>query len=165
MSADPGFPLKFTHEVTELYLHENVLLAFKKAIQKQGDNENFGIIIGSKSDGKETYWIEKITTPFPKDSSSFSSFVLKDPNHQLVVDHAFEYSNGRLGYLGTWHTHPESHPSPSEIDETDWVQCVSKNKDRQLFFFIIGRKEISAFKHAERKFLRMKIDKTVEDYI
>lgn len=158
MSADRGFPLKFTHEVTEVYLHESVLLVFKKAIQKEVDNEKFGVIIGSKTNEKETYWIERITTPFTKDSSTFSSFLLQDPHHQLSVDRAFEISNGRLGYLGTWHTHPESHPSPSEVDERDWLKCVSKNKDRQLFFFIIGSREISVFKPFKNKFVKMVMD-------
>ncbi|MDO9141866.1 MAG: Mov34/MPN/PAD-1 family protein [Methylobacter sp.] len=109
------------------------------------DHEKFGVIIGSCSEIKDEYWVESITTPFPNDRSTRYSFLLRDRNHQKAVDLAFVESGGTSIYLGTWHTHPELIPTPSLIDKMDWLSCIGKNPGRQLFFVIVGTKEIRVF--------------------
>jgi integrative and conjugative element protein (TIGR02256 family) len=35
-------------------------------------------------------------------------------------------TGGEVDYLGEWHTHPESIPSPSGIDQHEWSRLMSK---------------------------------------
>lgn len=109
------------------------------------DDERFGVIIGSRSETLNEYNIEMVTAPFPKDESTRHSFLLKDENHQSAVNRAFEDTVGTSAYLGTWHTHPELIPTPSTIDKKDWKSCTIRNRDRQLFFVIVGTQEVSVF--------------------
>ncbi|MFX9397410.1 Mov34/MPN/PAD-1 family protein, partial [Acinetobacter baumannii] len=54
-------------------------------------------------------------------------------------------SNGTSVYLGTWHSHPQNIPTPSNIDYADWKSCILRNPDRQLFFAIVGIQAIRIF--------------------
>ncbi len=124
----------------------NVLQAWEEYRQvEMHDPERFGVIIGSRTEGKKEYWIESVTKPYAGDQAARSSFRLQDQNHQNSVDVAFEQSDGTSIYLGTWHTHPELIPAPSSIDKNDWVSCIRRNSGRQLFFVIVGLSEIRVF--------------------
>lgn len=70
---------------------------------------------------------------------------MKDPFHQKTIDKAFKESNGELGYIGTWHTHPQDEPIPSIIDLNDWGQCALRNPDRQLVFVIVGKTQVNIY--------------------
>lgn len=70
---------------------------------------------------------------------------MRDPSHQQAIDKAFEQSNGELGYIGTWHTHPQCVPVPSIIDLNDWAQCTLRNPDRQLVFAIVGIEQVNVY--------------------
>ncbi|MFB2706983.1 Mov34/MPN/PAD-1 family protein [Marinobacter shengliensis] len=157
MCVETAFPVLFADESTHVYIHEDVVAAFQQARQSGNEKERFGVIIGSKDNGKECYWIEYLTEPYSGDDSGFKSFTLKDPAHQAVVDQKFKESDGRLAYLGTWHTHPEPFPAPSSVDLRDWSKCLSRNDDRQLFFCIVGTSEFRFFRRQNRKFHQMKM--------
>jgi len=101
-------------------------------------SEAFGVIIGSYEKVAEACKIERVTMPGKRDIQSRSRFVLQDPCHQKAVDLAFHQSDGCLGYLGTWHTHPVAIPTPSMVDIKDWLACCKRNPDRQLYFVIVG---------------------------
>jgi len=123
----------------QLCVSESVIDIWKKHRQVNADmHESFGVMIGSQENEPVSVVIEDVTTPLQKDRHSRSNFLLIDKGHQKAVDAAFKKSNGILGYLGTWHTHPENNPNPSAIDITDWHQCIKRNPDRKLFFFVVG---------------------------
>jgi len=107
-------------------------------------SESFGVIIGS-CEAAGACKIERVTVPGKRDIQSRSNFVLKDPCHQKAVDQAFRQSNGYLGYLGTWHTHPVAIPTPSTVDIKDWLSCCKRNPDRQLYFVIVGTKNTCVY--------------------
>lgn len=112
---------------------------------KSKDTEQFGVLIGSRIEDESKIWINKCTTPQEMDVSQRARFTMKDPYHQKEIDTAFEKSNGMSGYIGTWHTHPQSVPIPSIIDLNDWDQCSLRNPDRQLVFVIIGNKQVNIY--------------------
>lgn len=112
---------------------------------KRKDTEQFGALIGSRVEGECKIWIDRCTTPKKKDISQRAKFVMRDPFHQQAIDTAFEQSNGELGYIGTWHTHPQCIPEPSIIDLNDWVQCTLRNPDRQLVFVIVGNEQVNVY--------------------
>lgn len=130
----------------ELRVNKDVYNCWLKHRQvKRGDTEQFGVLIGSRLEDESRIWIDKCTTPKPKDISKRARFVMQDPSHQKNIDEAFEESNGELGYIGTWHTHPQNKPVPSVIDLVDWVQCALRNPDRQLVFAIVGNEQINIY--------------------
>lgn len=112
---------------------------------KGSDTEQFGVLIGSRLPDDETFWIDMCTTPQPKDKSKRASFLMQDPFHQSAIDKAFKKSSGEMGYLGTWHTHPQSYPIPSGIDINDWLSCMVRNPDRLLLFVIVGQKQTNIY--------------------
>lgn len=127
-------------ENTILKFEEGVLQSFKRYCQKNGMNENGGILLGKiKSDYKE-YIITTISEPCDKDKSGKNYFVRNKENAQNVIDHYWEASGGEVMYLGEWHTHHEIHPHPSLVDETLMYQCVReiKNLPPYIFMVIVG---------------------------
>ncbi|MFK5948256.1 MAG: Mov34/MPN/PAD-1 family protein [Methylococcales bacterium] len=138
--------LVFSRDNITLHASYKTLSIWEKHKQIKPDApEIFGVIIGSRTDKDKEYWVDLVTTPFPKDNSSRYRFLLQDKKHQEAVDKAYSESDGTSVYLGTWHTHPEKIPTPSSIDIHDWTNCVKRNPDKQLFFLIIGIREVSAY--------------------
>lgn len=107
--------------------------------------ESFGVLIGTTSIDRREIWIEKVTTPMPRDRRTRSSFTLCDPGHQRVVCRTFARSDDRSIYLGTWHTHPEPVPTPSGIDRKDWAECLRANPGRPLAFALVGTEKTRVF--------------------
>lgn len=116
--------------------------------------EAFGVLIGNKDLGVEHYHLVEVTIPQNGDRCSRLSFTLQDPEHQRRVDHLHQSSSGQLIYLGTWHTHPEKVPHASYTDIKDWKECNSRNKERQLFFVIIGTEQNALYYFLEGNLLR-----------
>lgn len=117
------------------------------------DVEACGILIGTKDIGTNHYWIESVTIPMSKDIRKKNSFTMKDPKHQQTVNRAYVASQGASIYLGTWHSHPQAVPVPSNIDYQDWKRCLKRNPDRDLFFIIIGTEQIKVFTYMNDKFI------------
>lgn len=135
-------------------IHKNILDTWAKYRQITSfSKEAFGVLIGSCSLDKKEIWINQLTEPYANDKSSRSNFLLRDSNHQKKVDEAYHCSNGVMGYIGTWHTHPELIPTPSTPDKKDWLNCLDRNKERPLVFAIIGIEKIAMFHHKNRKTL------------
>ena len=109
------------------------------------DVESFGVLMGTTSANHQEIWIEALTTPMPLDCSSRFSFALRDPGHQRAVCQTFAFSGGETIYLGTWHTHPEPVPDPSETDRKDWATCLRANRGRPLAFVLVGIEEVCVF--------------------
>lgn len=136
----------------ELRVNRDVYNCWLKHRQVQSnDTEQFGVLIGSRLNDESTIWIEKCTTPRSKDTSKRARFLMQDPFHQKIIDEAFEKSNGEMGYIGTWHTHPQNIPIPSGVDLTDWLQCSLRNPDRQLVFVIVGNEQINIYININNK--------------
>lgn len=136
----------FVGSNVELRVDKRVFQCWLKHRQlARRDTEQFGVLIGSRIEGESKIWIDKCTTPKRKDISQRTRFVMKDPFHQKTIDEAFAESNGELGYIGTWHTHPQDKPVPSSVDLKDWVHCTLRNPDRQLVFVIVGIKQVNIY--------------------
>lgn len=118
-------------------------------------HEAFGVLIGYKTIDEKYYNLTNLTTPQKNDVHTRNSFKLLDPRHQQEVDAFFEQSNGRLGYLGTWHTHPEKNPFASIVDLEDWNSCITRNNDRKLFFIIIGIEKRVLYFRKNKEFKRV----------
>ena len=58
-------------------------------------------------------------------------------HHQQVALRHWRASQMTMDYLGEWHTHPESNPSPSLLDMSEWKK-ICKVQKRPMVFAILG---------------------------
>lgn len=166
MFVNKDYPLQYTLNNIEIYIHKRVLSIFKTYRQeKRDDNERFGVLIGSKSSENDFYWIDEVTTPFFDDVATRISFTMKDPCHQKIIDQTFQESGGENVYMGTWHTHPQRVPKPSFVDKEDWLRCLKRNQKRQLFFVIVGTDEIEVFIRNKKSFVSMVSRSFKDEYL
>ena len=119
---------------------------------KSGAVESFGVLMGTSSIDRRNIWVEAVTIPMSLDRRSRYSFALRDPGHQREVCQNFTSSGNRSIYLGTWHTHPEPVPEPSDTDRSDWRKCLRANHKRPLAFVVVGIHEVRVYVRARGKF-------------
>ncbi len=81
--------------------------------------------------------VQDATRPQARDRFSFASFVRDPFGHQDLATKAWRRSGGMTTYIGEWHSHPESLPTPSSIDRASWDQKVAEQR-RDLIFVIQG---------------------------
>lgn len=112
--------------------------------------EAAGLVIGLYKADSEI-WLDSLTLPKDGDKRLRSYFKLDAPAHQQDVDDAYESSDQILGYVGTWHTHPEPIPSPSGVDRQDWKEHESDNPDRPLVFIVVGIEKVSVYSSIKGK--------------
>lgn len=109
--------------------------------------ESGGILIGRKLIDNEGWIIDSITEPAKSDKRSRFHFFRSITPHQQAIDQAWYASDGTIGYLGEWHTHPEADPSPSRTDLYHWKKAMREFKydGNHLFFAIMGTSSLSLF--------------------
>jgi integrative and conjugative element protein (TIGR02256 family) len=113
---------------------------FKYRQTKDTHTEACGVLIGNhKVDGK-TIHLKIATTPQVKDKRRRHSFELDSASHQNILDSHFKVSENEDVYLGTWHTHPEIIPTPSNNDIADWNKQYMANIKlfNRMIFTIVG---------------------------
>lgn len=81
--------------------------------------------------------VVKVTTPMAGDIRTRTSFLRRDPRHFEIAQRLWRESNGTIGYVGEWHTHPEPWPSPSRVDTAEWRK-VLRLEQRLTVFVIVG---------------------------
>lgn len=95
-----------------------------------------GILLGFRR-GPHLH-VTSVTTPGAADSRSRYSFVRQDRVHQARATNGWKQSGGYLDYLGEWHTHPETVPTPSALDLMEWRKiCITTNEP--MIFLIVGQ--------------------------
>ncbi|WP_369919853.1 Mov34/MPN/PAD-1 family protein [Marinomonas polaris] len=127
---------------TLLHFSDVTLKIFDQYIQRnESDNEAGGLILGSVH-GPHMI-IEQATTPTSQDKRFRCLFERMPFGHEAIALAQWTTSQGTIRYLGEWHTHPEDHPHPSNIDRTEWKCLAAKRLDkRPMLAVIIGRKSL-----------------------
>ncbi|MFL9837111.1 Mov34/MPN/PAD-1 family protein [Flavobacterium sp. ST-75] len=110
----------------------------------QDDNikpEAGGILLGYYITSEE-FCIIEISLPCVEDKATRYSFIRSRKNAQKIIDKNFKRSDGKIIYLGEWHTHPEDYPSPSGVDRNSIKERLKKDKLNSdvIFTLILGRK-------------------------
>jgi len=119
-------------------LSENVLYILNKYIQNKNQNESGGIILGWVSNKNDNnIYVTKLSLPTNFDKSSRYAFERDKHIAKIITDYEFYNSNGKIVYLGEWHTHPESNPSPSSVDIKMIKQQYKNNKINVDFLIIL----------------------------
>lgn len=97
--------------------------------------EAAGVLIGERR-GPHIV-IHAISEPGPGDIRSRYTVVRKGFHHQTLVNVLHHKSGGTMNYVGEWHSHPESHPSPSGIDKSSWKKDLASSEPMVLI--IVGQ--------------------------
>ena len=124
--------------------------------EKSTSVESAGLLVGCYSQNGEVL-IDTFTTPKVSDQRTRKTFKLDAQAHQTEVDEAYHASDQLLGYVGTWHTHPQDFPLPSIPDKTDWRAHEYDNPDRPLFFIVVGLKKTSIYTLVQGKIIELSI--------
>ncbi|MEA3211687.1 MAG: hypothetical protein QOE70_4744 [Chthoniobacter sp.] len=80
------------------------------------EDETGGLLFGQRDDGLRILWVDEVTGPPPDSQGSPDLFLCGVVGTQAAHERKRATSRGALGYVGMWHTHPESLPVPSEVD-------------------------------------------------
>lgn len=118
--------------------------------------ESAGLLIGYYNQNGEVL-IDTFTTPKTSDQRTRTKFKLDAQSHQAEIENVYAASEQLLGYVGTWHTHPQDVPSPSISDKTDWRIHEQDNPDRPLFFIVVGIKTTSVYTLEKGKVIELSI--------
>lgn len=119
-----------------IHISDEVLSILDKYKQRENQNESGGIILGLVHDNQNVY-ISSVSEPNISDKATRNSFERNKKVAQKIVDSEFYTSNGKVIYLGEWHTHPEPAPNPSSIDIKMIKQQYHKNTINEDFLIIL----------------------------
>lgn len=109
---------------------------------KPEQDEAGGVLLGRHISGTDDVVIDRVTEPMPGDRQSRTRFIRARGPHQEAIDEAWRESGGTCTYLGEWHTHPESVPTPSLIDRAGWHRKLLFDRFTEpIFFVIVGTHE------------------------
>lgn len=101
-------------------IKEEVVDMLKSYAQHDG-NELCGVLTGIKV-GNKTFRICKVSPPCVRSHSRCGCLRDADLANQFLKED-YEASEQTRTYIGEWHTHPESDPTPSRVD----IQSVENN--------------------------------------
>lgn len=109
-----------------------------------GKTEAGGVFLGRFILNSNNLVVDKVTIPMADDKRSRYAFIRSEKMHQKIITATWEKSNGTCNYLGEWHTHPESYPTPSKQDIFNWKNILTTGifSSLYLYFIIIGIKEV-----------------------
>lgn len=122
-------------------LTEQVLKILKKYVQRTGENESGGILLGGFIPSINKYIITNISEPCNKDIRGSSFFIRNRENAQRVIDEFWKNSCGKINYLGEWHTHGCEMPYPSFTDKRllKMIMEDESNVWNEIFMLIVGK--------------------------
>lgn len=103
------------------------------------DLEATGILLGRRFVEHDHVVVDDVSIPQAKDQRRRHS-VFRSAEHNRIAEDRWRASGRTQLYLGLWHTHPESHPTPSRVDYKDWQRALVHGhfEGNQLLFLIIG---------------------------
>ncbi|WP_195623911.1 Mov34/MPN/PAD-1 family protein [Clostridium tertium] len=118
-------------------INDNVLVIMSKYIQCKSKYESGGILIGSILIDGKTIEINDCTEPIRGDKASRYGFY-RCTKHNEILEKKWIESNYINMYLGEWHTHPQSIPSPSYVDKKSWTRLIKDSiTDSPIIIFLI----------------------------
>jgi len=103
-------------------------------------SEAGGILLGFRR-GSHLH-VTDLTLPGAEDKRSRTAFYRSAASHQKIAMTCWLESNGTMGYLGEWHTHPQKDPSPSTIDIREW-RVILSSEPQNMVFVIAGNDDKS----------------------
>lgn len=111
---------------------------------RRRDPEAGGILLGEVNPAGDVVLVNRASVPGPLDHATRHTFVRNHRWAQGISTYEFLNSNGRIVYIGEWHTHPASTASPSLRDQQMIAQQYAGNVLRTdfLLLFIAANEEL-----------------------
>lgn len=140
------------HDGTRVQIGPAALETIRKHLQNQPHiPESGGVLLGRHLLETDDIVVDLVTTPQPGDRQQRHWFFRRRRCHQELINRAWQESEGTCTYLGEWHTHPESDPTPSWIDLLDWQRKLAFDHFTEPIFFVIaGTAETRAWEGRRR---------------
>lgn len=107
---------------------------FSHAQSDAHTTEAGGILLGHRA-GNHIHIISA-TGPLPDDKRERLTFDRIDAGHQQAAYSAWTSSGGTVDYVGDWHTHPQTNPTPSQKDYLEWRKLMSKISKLHIFAIV-----------------------------
>jgi integrative and conjugative element protein (TIGR02256 family) len=127
-------PVQFTSQSLDglsVYFSEKAVNQLHQHKQTGSKNEAGGFLFGDIQSGVVT--IQTVSTPNKADKRSRYGFSWNKDEANKTIQKNF---NKGLHYLGDWHTHPCSQPTPS-LDDIQAIRSTFLNSQHQLNYFIM----------------------------
>lgn len=127
VTANTGIIMVISSEAQQIFL-------------KYSQNENHkteagGILIGRRKGAH--FEIVAATEPTQHDIRTRTRFVRSEKIHSDIAKAAWVISRGQISYIGEWHTHPQTIPSPSSVDIEEWNKLSKECKSADGYSMII----------------------------
>lgn len=120
-----------------LNFSEPVLKVFQAHIQTETRPESGGVLLGTVHE--RGLLVTMATVPTRWDRQFRYLFERSPWGHRAIARRKWRSSGGLVRYIGEWHTHPQSIPTPSSIDLEEWRKLASVRADgRPLLAVIVG---------------------------
>jgi len=108
---------------TYIFFEPSVISTLNSFRQKQHQTEAGGCLFGYYR-GDHIH-VSDCTTPQTGDVRRPNKFLRKDKFHLTFAKHLYEKTGHTCTYLGDWHTHPQSIPTPSHFDYSEWDKITN----------------------------------------
>lgn len=106
---------------------------------KKPKPEAGGILLGYRRDPH--IHVVDATVPGSGDRALRTHFWRSADSHQRIARERWLSSGHILDYVGEWHTHPQTSPSPSTIDIGEWRKISTLSGEEQMLFLILGMEQ------------------------
>lgn len=133
--------MKYAFGQIEVIFTKRVMKIMESYRQVKADqHESGGILLGRIFSNRIV--VEHVSEPSQADRSGRYFFERNVRIAQQIVDIKWKESGGEIIYLGEWHTHPESFPTPSITDKRLISNMLrdSKMEIDFLLMVIVGTK-------------------------
>lgn len=107
------------------------------AARYAGRRERGGIFVGLRR-GPHIE-VKEATLPMKWDLGTMFSFRRSSRGHQEIALKRWQESSQTMDWVGEWHSHPQSIPTPSSIDFGSWRQIITE-RNAAMVFLIVGYK-------------------------
>jgi integrative and conjugative element protein (TIGR02256 family) len=136
IGIDTSYEVRLAPGAWELIVEE-----IRASRRKRGKAvETGGILFGKRDDVLRIIWVDFASGPPPDSKHSRMEFLCGIKGVERANENWRERTRGSVEYVGTWHTHPECKPSPSE---KDWlgmasILTVGDPPPRKCLLLIVG---------------------------
>jgi len=137
-----------------LRFSSKALTTFNLEMQRFPNLEVGGVLLGYIID-EDTIFIKTASEGGPK-AIHEEFYFQADPNYiDMIIDMEYANSEGKVVYLGEWHTHPQIHPEPSPKDLLSLTEIAESAKLFSILF-IIGAVDYQAKKFIDQSIAILK---------
>lgn len=128
------------------YIHESVIKVIERDIIKHLPNETGGVLIGSY-DANFRLATVHFALKAPSDSKHFTNSFHRGTNDVTKAIIKLKERKPGVHYLGEWHSHPFSKPTPSYPDIIQMQKFASRKQYgiRRPLLIIIGGSPLTQF--------------------